>query len=262
MNMQFDGKIALITGAASGIGAATARRLTKGGARLLAVDVNQDGLANLVAELGEAVVPHVADMSKRADVEAMVTTVIRHFGRLDILINNAGIGSLARAADLDPDEWRQVMAIDVDAVFFACRVALPHLVKARGCIVNTASISGMAADYGFTAYNAAKAAVIGLTRVIAIDYAAQGVRVNSVSPGFTLSPMVDRMPQAIKDAYADRVPMRRGAQPDEIAAVIAFLATTDASYLTGQNIAVDGGLTATTGAPDLMDFSAKMQAQQ
>jgi meso-butanediol dehydrogenase/(S,S)-butanediol dehydrogenase/diacetyl reductase len=111
----------------------------------------------------------------------------------------------------------------------------------------------MAADYGFTAYNTAKAAVIGLTRVIAIDYAPQGVRVNSVSPGFTLSPMLDQMPQPLKDAYAERVPMRRGAQPDEIAAMIAFLATEDASYITGANFPVDGGLTATTGAPDMME---------
>jgi meso-butanediol dehydrogenase/(S,S)-butanediol dehydrogenase/diacetyl reductase len=256
--MRFDNKVALVTGAASGIGAATARRLVKGGARLLAVDVNMGGLTALARELGDAVVPHVADMSQRADVETMVVTAVERFGRLDILINNAGIGGLARAADLDPDEWRRVMAIDVDAVFFACRLALPHLITARGCIVNTASISGMAADYGFTAYNTAKAAVIALTRVIAIDYAAQGVRVNSVSPGFTLSPMLDQMPQPLKDAYAERVPMRRGARPDEIAAMIAFLATEDASYVTGTNIPVDGGLTAHTGAPDMMDVYTKL----
>jgi meso-butanediol dehydrogenase/(S,S)-butanediol dehydrogenase/diacetyl reductase len=256
--MRFDGKVALVTGAASGIGAATARRLVKAGARLLAVDVNEDGLAALAGELGNDVVPHVADLSQRAPVEAMVAAAVERFGRLDILINNAGIGSLGRAADLDPDEWRRVMAIDVDAVFFACRAALPHLIASRGCIVNTASISGMAADYGFTAYNTAKAAVIGLTRVIAIDYAAQGVRVNAVSPGFTLSAMLDQMPQSMKDAYAERVPMRRGAQPDEIAAMIAFLASQDASYITGQNYAVDGGLTAHTGAPDLMDAYARL----
>jgi meso-butanediol dehydrogenase/(S,S)-butanediol dehydrogenase/diacetyl reductase len=256
--MRFDDKVALVTGAASGIGAATVRRLVKGGARLLAVDVNEDGLKALASELGDNVIPHVADMSERAPVEAMVDAAVKRFGKLDILINNAGIGSLARAADLDPDEWRRVMAIDVDAVFFACRLALPHLIATRGCIVNTASISGLAADYGLTAYNTAKAAVIGLTRVIAIDYAPQGVRVNAVSPGFTLSPMLDLMPSALKEAYAARVPMRRGAQPDEIAAMIAFLATEDASYVTGQNFVVDGGLMATTGAPDMIEFYGKL----
>jgi meso-butanediol dehydrogenase / (S,S)-butanediol dehydrogenase / diacetyl reductase len=256
--MRFEGKVALVTGAASGIGAATTRRLVKGGARVLAVDVNKDGLSTLVRELGDPTVAHTADMTQRSDVEGMVEAAVKRFGKLDILINNAGIGSLGRAGDLDPDEWRRVMAIDVDAVFFACRLALPYLVAARGCIVNTASISGMAADYGFTAYNTAKAAVIGLTRVIAIDYAPQGVRVNSVSPGFTLSPMLDAMPPDLKAAYAERVPMKRGARPDEIAAMITFLATEDASYITGANIPVDGGLMATTGAPDMMDYYTRL----
>jgi meso-butanediol dehydrogenase/(S,S)-butanediol dehydrogenase/diacetyl reductase len=197
-------------------------------------------------------------MSQRAPVEGMIGAVIERFGALDILINNAGIGGFGRVADVDPDDWRRIMAIDVDAVFFACRLAMPHLIASRGCIVNTASISGMAADYGFTVYNTAKAAVIGLTRVMAIDYAAQGVRVNSVSPGFTLTPLIDQMPQPLKDAYAERVPMRRGGQPEEIAAMIAFLATADASYVTGANIAVDGGLTAHTGAPDAMDIYSKL----
>jgi meso-butanediol dehydrogenase/(S,S)-butanediol dehydrogenase/diacetyl reductase len=199
--MRFDGKVALVTGAASGIGADTTRRLVKEGARVLAVDVNRDGLSALVKELGElTTVAHAADMSNRAEVEGMVSAAVERFGRLDILFNNAGVGSNGRAADLDPDEWHRVMKIDVDAVFYACRVALPHLIEVRGNIVNTASISGMAADYGLTAYNTAKAAVIALTRVIAIDYAPQGVRVNAISPGFTLSPMLDLMPQGLKEA--------------------------------------------------------------
>jgi meso-butanediol dehydrogenase/(S,S)-butanediol dehydrogenase/diacetyl reductase len=256
--MSLRNKVALVTGAASGIGAATVRRLAQAGAQVLAVDVNAGGLNDLVAEIGAAVHPYIVDLSDRSQVEAAVAFAVERFERLDILINNAGIGSLARVTELEPEEWRRVMAIDVDAVFFACRVALPHLIAVGGCIVNTASISGMAADYGFTAYNTAKAAVIGLTRVMAIDYAAQGVRINAVSPGFTQTALTRPMPQGIQDMYAARVPMRRAGSADEIAAVIVFLTTADASYITGQNIVVDGGLMATTGAPDHIEYFTKL----
>jgi meso-butanediol dehydrogenase/(S,S)-butanediol dehydrogenase/diacetyl reductase len=256
--MPFENKVALVTGAASGIGAATARRFISAGARVLAVDQNAGGLRELAATLGENLTPYPADLTQRAEVEAAVAAAIEKFGHLDILINNAGVGSLARVADLDPQAWRHVMSIDLDAVFFACRVAMPHLIASRGSIVNTASISGMAADYGFTAYNTAKAAVIGLTRVMAIDYAAQGVRVNAVSPGFTLTPLTQQIPQGMQELYAARVPMRRAGTPEEIAAVIVFLTTDDASYITGQNIAVDGGLIATTGAPDNIEYYSKL----
>jgi meso-butanediol dehydrogenase/(S,S)-butanediol dehydrogenase/diacetyl reductase len=256
--MPLTDKVAVVTGAASGIGAATARRLASGGARVLAVDLNAEGLQALARSIGERVIPHVADLTERSQVEAAIATAIEKFGRLDILINNAGIGSLARVADLDPEDWRRVMAIDLDAVFYACRVAVPHLIASRGNIVNTASISGMAADYGFTAYNTAKAAVIALTRVMAIDYAAQNIRVNAVSPGFTLTPLTQQIPQGMQELYAARVPMRRAGTPEEIASVIAFLTSDDASYITGQNIAVDGGLIATTGAPDNIEYYSKL----
>jgi len=256
--MPLTDKVAVVTGAASGIGAATARRLASGGARVLAVDLNAEGLQALARSVGERVIPHAADLTERSQVEAAIATAIEKFGRLDILINNAGIGSLARVADLDPEDWRRVMAIDLDAVFYACRVAVPHLIASRGNIVNTASISGMAADYGFTAYNTAKAAVIALTRVMAIDYAAQNIRVNAVSPGFTLTPLTQQIPQGMQELYAARVPMRRAGTPEEIASVITFLTSDDASYITGQNIAVDGGLIATTGAPDNIEYYSKL----
>lgn len=257
--MRFKDRIALVTGAASGIGAATARRLVAEGARVLAVDINHEGLQALVEELGSNAKPHTADVANRAEVEGMVKASIDHFGALDILVNNAGIGSLGRAADLDPDEWRQVMAINLDAVFLASRAALPHLLPRRGCIVNTASISGMGADYGFTAYNTTKAAVINLTRVMSIDYAAQGVRVNAVSPGFISTPLVSMLPPALEQEFTTRIPMQRAGKPEEIAAVITFLASADASFLTGQNIAVDGGMTAHTGQPDVFGFVERMQ---
>ncbi len=248
--MTLEGKRAIVTGAASGIGAATARLLMARGARVVAVDVAGDALADAVA--GSDLIPHVADLSDQAAVEAMIAFAVERLDGLDILVNNAGIGALAKTADLDPATWRKVMAIDLDAVFYAARKALPHLVESRGCIVNTASISGIGADYGFAAYNAAKAGVIGLTRVMAIDYAKDGVRVNAVSPGFTETAMVTHMPPAIRDAYLARIPMRRAGTAEDMARAIAFLASADAGYVTGHNLVVDGGITAHTGQPDII----------
>jgi len=256
--MEFQGKSAIVTGAASGIGAETTKLLVKGGARVLAVDVNETKLKVLVQEVGEGAVPHLADMAQQGPVEAMVKAAVDRFGGLDILVNNAGIGSLARAADLDPDEWRRVMAIDLDAVYWASRMALPYLIERKGCIVSTASISGMAADYAFTAYNVAKAGVIALTRVMGIDYADKGVRVNCVSPGLVATPLTGGMPKATVDEFERRIPMRRAARPEEIAEVITFLASSRASYIIGQNFAVDGGLMAHTGQPDVLDFRAQL----
>jgi meso-butanediol dehydrogenase/(S,S)-butanediol dehydrogenase/diacetyl reductase len=256
--MEFQGKTAIVTGAASGIGAETTKLLVKGGAKVLAVDLNETKLKVLVQEVGENAVPHLADMAEREPVEGMVHEAVKQFGGLDILVNNAGIGALARAADLHPDEWRRVMAIDLDAVYWASRIALPHLIERKGCIVSTASISGMGADYAFTAYNVAKAGVIALTRCMAIDYADQGVRVNCVSPGLVATSLTDGMPQATVDEFARRIPMHRAASPQEIAEVITFLASPRASYITGQNVAVDGGLMAHTGQPDVLAVRAQL----
>ena len=257
MAKPFEGKLALITGAASGIGAATARLLVARGARVMAADRDGAGLDALAAELGDAVIAHRVELSDRGETEAMVASAVARLGGLDVLVNNAGIGSVGRAIDLDPAEWRQVMAIDLDAVFFASRAALPHLIERRGAIVCTASISGMAADYGFTAYNVAKAGVINLVRNLAIDYAAQGVRVNAVSPGLTITGLTAGGTPEQAAAFCANVPMKRPAQAVEIAEVIAFLASDAASYLTGQNIAVDGGLTAHTGQPNVFRLRAQ-----
>lgn len=250
--MDFSGKLAIVTGAANGIGAATAKLLLERGARVFAVDMDRDGLEVLQASLGNKFVPYYVDLSDSAQVESMVMAGIEALGGLDILVNNAGIGCLARATDLDLETWRKVMSLDLDAVFLASKAALPTLIQRRGNIVCTASISGVGGDYRFTAYNAAKAGLLGLVRNMAIDYAAEGVRVNSVSPGFTITATTRTMPVETQANFAAAVPMGRAAQPGEIAEVIAFLASERASYVTGQNIVVDGGITAHTGLPDVM----------
>ncbi len=250
--MEMNGKLAIITGAASGIGAALTRIFVARGARVAAADLDAGKLAALAAELGSDVLPIQVDLAESSQVEPMVAAAIAKLGGLDILINNAGVGSLARVTELSFEEWRRVMAIDLDAVFLGSRAALPALIERKGNIVCTASISGIASDYGFPAYNSAKAGLLGLVRNLAIDYARNGVRVNAVSPGYTATPLTSPSSEAVKDAFLAAIPMHRAAAPVEIAEVIAFLASDRASYVTGQNYIVDGGMTAHTGQPDVL----------
>ena len=258
MTERFDGRVALVTGGASGIGAATARQLIGEGARVTIADLPDRGGADFAHSIGAAF--HAVDLAIPAAAEAMVEAVVGRCGRLDILINNAGIGSISEVPELDPARWRKVMAVDVDAVFYACRVAIPAMrrqVTAGGdgaVIINTASISGMAADYGFAAYNAAKAAVINLTRALALDHGVDGIRVNAVCPGLVDTQLSDPLGQipGLMAAWHQAIPLRRAARPSEIAEVIAFLASDAASYMTGAIVPVDGGMTAGTGQPDIM----------
>lgn len=185
--MRFANKVALITGGGSGIGAATARLLAREGAAVVVVDVVADHARGVAAETGGIAVE--ADVARRADVERAVATAIAQHGRIDILFNNAGIGCVGRTPDLDPEQWERVIAIDLHAVFYACRVAIPHMPRPGGAIINTASISGLAGDYGFSAYNAAKGAVINYTRTLAIDHAREGIRVNALCPGLIATPL-------------------------------------------------------------------------
>jgi meso-butanediol dehydrogenase/(S,S)-butanediol dehydrogenase/diacetyl reductase len=187
-------------------------------------------------------------------VDALVADAVQAFGGLDILFNNAGIGSFANAVDLAVEDWRRVIDVDLSSVFYGCKAAIPALrARGGGSIINTASISGLAGDFSFAAYNAAKAGVINLTRSVAIDHARENIRVNAVCPGPVDTPIIAGINdlQGVREAWDARVPMGRFARPEEIAAVVAFLATDDASYMTGSILAVDGGVTAHTGQPDL-----------
>src|SRR5690606_32394563 len=184
-----------------------------------------------------------------ADGDAVMQCVddaAAHFGQLDVLVNNAGIGCFGHVDEITPQAWRQTMAVDLDAVFFGSRAALPHLRKTRGNIVNTASISGLLGDPGLVAYNVAKAGVVNLTRNMAVDHAHEGIRVNCICPGGVATPMLKAHTRdaAIMAEYEKLVPMGRVAQPEEMAAGIAFLASGDASYITGHALVIDGGVTA------------------
>ncbi|MFM2370379.1 MAG: hypothetical protein RIS85_101 [Pseudomonadota bacterium] len=253
--MRFSGKVAIATGGASGIGAAFVRRLHDEGASVMIADLDAEKGAALAAELGSRVACRQIDVSDFDAVTELAQATEAAFGGIDILFNNAGIGCFGETPDLEIDQWKRVIAINLDAVFFGAKAVIPYMRRrGGGAIVNTASASGLAADFGFTAYNAAKAGVINYTRCLAIDHAKDGIRANAICPGPVDTPLLTTGVDAIaglRDNWEQRVPMNRFARPEEIAAVAAFLASDDASYLTGAAIPVDGGLTAQTGQPDL-----------
>lgn len=254
---RFEGKTAVITGAASGIGASTARRLSAEGAQIILVDKDEPQGQSVAEETKGRF--YAADLSQRADIETVFNKIISERSEIDVLVNNAGIGGTGvTTPDLEPDVWRSVMAVNIDAIFLACRIAIPAMRANGGAIINVASISGLFGDYGFTAYNASKGAVVNYTRALALDHAGENIRVNAVCPGFietSLTEQLNAFPDLL-EVWRGRIPMQRAGKPNEIAATIAFLASNEASYITGSVLTADGGLTAGTGQPNIQSYFA------
>jgi len=250
---RFEGKVALVTGGASGIGEATARRLADEGAHVMIGDLNEGAAKDVAATLANDAASQAVDVSDIEQVQALVDATVERYGRLDVLFNNAGIGCFGQTQELDPETWHQVIAVDLHSIFYGCRAAIPHLRAAGGgAIVNTASISGLGADYGFSAYNAAKGAVVNYTRTLAIDHGKDGIRVNAVCPGPIDTPLASILVDndQIRAMYDAAIPLGRVGEADEVASVVMFLCSDDARYVTGQALAIDGGITAHTGQPN------------
>ena len=248
--MDFTGKTALITGGASGMGAACAREFASAGANVVIVDLNGPLAKTVAAEIG-AQEPVVGDVSDSAFCNQAVQTALARHGRLDILVNCAGIIHRANAQGTSDENWRKVMAVNVDGVFFMSRAAVAPMKKqGRGVIVNFGSIWGGVGAAGVVAYCASKGAVHNLTRAMALDHVKDGIRINAVCPGEVNTPMLASgratppSPEDLKKLGETVVPMGRLADPVEIARVVVFLASDGASYMTGSMVTIDAGYTA------------------
>lgn len=252
--MRLQDRIAVITGAGSGIGQAMALQFAREGARIFAADINGAAVeataAHVVAEGGQAQSMAV-DVTQPEQVQAMIERAREVYGRIDILCNNAGIGSTTDVVEADPDEWDRVMTVNVKSVFLGCKYVIPHMIaQGGGVIVNTASVAGMVGIVKRASYSASKGAVIALTRQVAMDFIDMGIRVNCLCPGTVDSPWVGRLlqeagdPVAARAALVARQPMGRLGTPEEVAAAALYLASDDAAFITGTGLVIDGGLTA------------------
>ena len=260
--MKLKDKVAIITGAASGIGKATAIVFGREGARVMCADINADGAektARQIADTGGEAASVYADVAQEADVQDMVAQTATRWGRLDVLYNNAGIGIGLPVTQMPVDEWDRLININLRGVFLGCKHAIPEMLKnGGGAIVNTASDAGLRGSAFLSAYCASKGGVVLLTKSLAVEWAAHGIRVNCVCPGVIQTPILDpfvQEAQQMTGMSAEDVwrrlaaihPLGRVGQPEEVGRAVAFLASDEASFITGVALPVDGGLEA--GAP-------------
>ena len=242
--MRLANKVAIITGATQGIGLACAERLVKEGARVMMVDVKPEGAA-AAASLGDAARFFAADVSQKADVDAMLALTMKEFGQVDILINNAGITHAADFLDLAEEDFDRVLRINLKSMFLCGQAVAREMVKRQsGCIINMSSVNSELAIPNQVPYVVSKGGVNQLTKVMALNLAPHGIRVNGIGPGTILTELAKKAVMASPDArrtILSRTPLGRCGEPEEVASIAAFLASDDASYMTGQTMFVDGG---------------------
>lgn len=243
---RLEGKVALITGGAQGIGKAIAKRLASEGATIALCDMNLAGANATAEEMGKDGAKVKAFFMNVSDEEKVITAVdevMAEFGKIDILVNNAGITRDALMIRMKKEDWDLVLLVNLTGTFLVSKAVVKHMMKARtGSIVNIASVVGVMGNAGQANYSASKAGVIGLTKTMAKEFATRGITVNAIAPGYIQTEMTDHLSDEAKQAFMNGIPLKRPGTPNDVAAVAAFLASPDGAYITGQVISVDGGM--------------------
>lgn len=244
---RFEGKVVLVTGAASGIGRATAIRLAEEGADVACIDVSKAGLAETaqtIASLGRRAAVYECDVSHEASVQTTVRSVAERFGKLDVLCNVAGILRTDHTHELELADWNKIISVNLTGTFLMCRAAIPHLLKTRGNIVNMSSTAALASHPWMAAYAASKGGILSMTRSLSVEYVKQGLRVNALCPGGVKTPLHGQfnLPSGGDvELLKGAIPFVEQAGPEQIAAAVAFVASDDAKYMNGAEIRIDGG---------------------
>jgi NAD(P)-dependent dehydrogenase (short-subunit alcohol dehydrogenase family) len=248
---RLDGKACAVTGAGSGIGRATAQKLAAEGGRVVCVDISAEAVEATAADIGESAVAVTADVSRRADCDGFVARCVEAFGAIDVLVNNAGVNLPGVFHEVPDETIERTLGVNVRGPIYGCQAAIPHMLeRGGGSIVNVSSVNGVVAEPYLAVYATSKGAIVMLSRGIALDYAKQGVRCNVVCPGWVDTPInyahADMLGglQQVYDTIDSFQPIGRPGEPEEIANVIAFLASDEASFMTGSVVLADGGMTA------------------